>query len=137
MRHTIMYPQHAMLDDMIAQFFGDAFNDKKANSKYPLTNVYDDEGVAYMEVAVAGFSKENITITVDNATLTIKGVSSRDDSDTRNYIKKDIAFRNFEKSYSLMFDVESVDANVTDGILTIKLVPYIPDQETPRTIKIN
>lgn len=136
MRHTIMYPQHAMLDDMIAQFFGDVFNDKKANSKYPLTNVYYEDGVAYMEVAVAGFSKEDITITVDNDTLSIKGVSRRDSPETRNYIKRDIAFRNFEKSYSLMFEVESVDAEVKDGILLIKLIPYIPTTRSPIKIEI-
>jgi len=136
MRHTIMLPQHAMIDDMIAQFFGNVFNDKKTNSKYPLTNVYYEDGVAYMEIAVAGFSKEDISITIDNDTLTIKGVSRRESPETRKYIKRDIAFRSFEKSYSLMFDVERVDAEVKDGLLIIKLIPYIPVTKTPIEIEI-
>lgn len=136
MRHTILYPQHAMLDDMIAQFFGDAFNDKKANSKYPLTDVYDEDGVAYMEIAVAGFSKDEIKITVDANTLTVKGEAHKKDTSKRNYIKKDIATRNFEKSYSLMFDVETVDAKFENGILIIKLVPFIPEVSQPKQIEI-
>ena len=136
MRHTILYPQHAMLDDMITQFFGDAFNNQKANSKYPLTDVYDEDGIAYMEIAVAGFSKDEIKVTVDANTLTVKGESAKKDTSNRNYIKKDIAKRNFEKSYSLMFDVESVDAEINDGILKIKLVPFIPEETKPKQIEI-
>ena len=126
MTRTIMYPQHAMLDDLVAQFFGDAFNGKANGGKYPLTNVYDEDGIAYMEIAVAGFSKDEIEITVENDTLTISGQSRKEEPANRNYIKKDIAMRNFEKSYSLMFPIDTVEAEFQDGILTIKLVPMVP-----------
>ena len=136
MRHTMMYPQHPMLDDLVQQFFGDAFLNPKANSKYPLTDVYDEDGIAYMEVAVAGFSKDEIKITVNNDTLTIKGDALEKDTSHRSYIKKDIAMRNFEKSYNLMFPVESVDAEFDNGILKIKIVPQTPKHQTMKEIEI-
>jgi len=122
MARTFMYPHNAMLDEMVAQFFGDTFG-KNQGSKYPLTNVYDEGGIAYMEMAVAGFSKDDIEITVENDTLTIKGVKEKEDHPNRNYIKKDIAMRNFEKSYNLMFPIEKIDAEFENGILKLTLVP--------------
>jgi HSP20 family molecular chaperone IbpA len=132
MTRTIMYPHNAMLDELVAQFFGDAFNGKANGGKYPLTNVYDEDGIAYMEIAVAGFSKEEIEITIDNDTITIKGESNGDVPAHRHYVKRDIAMRNFEKSYSLMFPIDTVEAEFQDGILTIKLVPLIQEQSSKR-----
>lgn len=132
MTRTIMYPQHAMLDELVAQFFGDAFNGKANGGKYPLTNVYDEDGIAYMEIAVAGFSKDEIEIIVDNDTITIKGQSKKDDTSRRNYVKHDIAMRNFEKSYSLMFPIDTVEAEFLNGILTIKLVPLVQVNNSKR-----
>ena len=125
---TVFYPQHPMLDDMVQQFFGDVFGNTKAQSKYPLTDVYEEDGIAYMEVAVAGFKKEEIKITVDNETLTIKGEKKSETiPENRKYVKRDIAKRNFEKSYNLMFPVETVEANIEDGILRIKIIPYVKE----------
>ena len=137
MVHTIMYPQHAMLDDMIAQFFGDAFNGKASGGKYPLTDVYEEDGIAYMEIALAGFLKDEVKVSVDNKTLTVKGEAKQITDETkRSYIKRDIAKRNFEKSFSLMFDVSEVTAEFTDGILKIKLVPFVPEQTQLQQIEI-
>ena len=60
MRSTLFYPSHPMLDDMVQEFFGNAFGNTKAVSKYPLTDVYTKDGVAYLEIAIAGFSKDFI-----------------------------------------------------------------------------
>ncbi len=122
---VLFYPQNPMLDDMMYQFFGDAFGNTKTNSKYPLTNVYEENGIAYMEVAVAGFTKDEIKIKVENNTLTITGTTNKLNKSERKYIKKDIAMRNFDKSYNLMFPIETVDATFNNGILTIKLIPII------------
>lgn len=136
MRHTMFYPQHPMLEDMVQQFFGDAFGNAKANTKYPLTDVYNENGVAYMEIAVAGFKKDEITITVDNESLTIKGEKKPEGkNESRYYVKRDIAKRNFEKSYSLMFPVENVEADVADGILTVKIIPHLKENNV-RQIEI-
>ena len=60
MRSTLFYPSHPMLDDMVQEFFGNAFGNTKAVSKYPLTDVYTKDGLAYLEIAIAGFSKDEI-----------------------------------------------------------------------------
>lgn len=124
MRHTMFYPQNQVFDEMVQQFFGDTFGNK-ANSKYPLTDVYDEDGIAYMEIAAAGFSKDDFEITVNNDVLTIRGESSKEDTANRHYIKKDIAMRNFEKSYTLMFQLDKIVPTYVDGILKIKLIPKV------------
>ena len=134
---TVLYPQHPALDDMVQQFFGDVFGNTKIQDKYPLTDIYEEDGIAYMDIAVAGFKKDEIKITIDNSTLTIKGKKLSDKvPKNREYIKKDIAKRNFEKSYSLVFPVETVEANIKDGILTIKIIPYTKREKNTKQIEI-
>lgn len=128
MKHTFFYPQHPMLDDLVTQFFGEAFSNK-SNAKYPLTDVYEESGMAYLEIAVAGFSKDEIKISVNDNLLTVKGEKKPAPELKRHYIQKDIAKRNFEKVYTLMFPIETVNAEFVDGILHIQLVPETTKQE--------
>ena len=131
MRHAMFYPQHPMLEDMVQQFFGDAFGNAKANSKYPLTDVYTKDGNAYLEIAVAGFSKEDIKIELNEDSLRITGTKPEEAEDTsREYVKRDIAKRNFDVAYSLMFPVESIDAEIVDGILKVIVYPEKKEKQT-------
>jgi len=120
---TLFMPDHEIFDDMLNQFFDGVFETKNNGNKYPLTNIYEEDSKVYMEIAVAGFSKDEITIAMQNDNLVIKGVSLKEDTSTRNYLKKDIAMRNFEKSFNLLTPVESINATYVDGILHIELIP--------------
>ena len=71
MRSTLFYPSHPVLDDMVQEFFGNAFGNTKAVSKYPLTDVYTKDGLAYLEIAIAGFSKDEIKIELNEDSLRI------------------------------------------------------------------
>lgn len=128
-QHYMFYPRHHVLDDMINQFFGDAFKIKDI-SKYPLTDVYEENGRAFMEVAVSGFTKEEIQVILENDSLTVRGTKVEQETPERNYIKRDIAKRNFEKTYNLMFPIDSVNASINDGILKIELLPKIEQRDT-------
>ena len=130
-RNIRFYPSHPMVDEMVNNFFDTAFDNNKAVSKYPLTDVYTKDGIAYLEIAVAGFSKENIKIELEEDSLRIIGMKPDEAIDeTREYIKKDIAKRNFEVAYSLMFPVESIGAEIIDGILKVVVTPTIKEKET-------
>lgn len=127
------YPAHPVMDDMINDFFSSAFGNTKAVSKYPLTDVYIKDGIVYMDIAVAGFSKKDISIALTDDVLNIKGEKPTEAVDeTIQYIKKDIAKRNFDVSYSLMFPVESIDAEIVDGILKVIVTPSVEQKETKR-----
>ena len=131
MRSTLFYPSHPMLDDMVQEFFGNAFGNTKAVSKYPLTDVYTKDGIAYLEIAIAGFSKDEIKIELNEDSLRITGEKKEEPKDESvSYIKKDIAKRNFSVAYSMMFPVDKIDAEITDGILKITVIPKAKEKET-------
>lgn len=129
-RTSLFYPSHPMLDDMVQEFFGNAFGNTKAVSKYPLTDVYTVNGVAFLEIAVAGFTKDEIKVELNGDSLRIIGQKKDEINDNkRTYIKKDIAKRNFDVSYSLMFDVDKIEAEVIDGILKVNVIPVEKTKE--------
>jgi len=118
------YPSHPILDEMLTEFFGAAFVNNKALGKYPLTDIYIKNNIAYLEIAVAGFSKNDIKIELTDDSLRIVGVKTAETVDEeRAYVKRDIAKRNFEIAFSLMFPVESIDAEIIDGILKVVVTP--------------
>ncbi len=123
-KNTFFYPSHPMLDDMVYEFFGNTFGNTKAVSKYPLTDIYTVGGVAYFEIAVSGFTKDEIKVELSNDSLRIIGQKKDEIIDTnRVYIKKDIAKRHFDVSYNLMFAIDHIDASINDGILTVVVTP--------------
>jgi HSP20 family molecular chaperone IbpA len=129
-RNIHFYPTHAVVDAAIDEFFGSVFTNTKAVSKYPLTDVYTKEGIAYLEIAVAGFSKDEIKIELTEDSLRIIGSKQEDQSpEDREYIKRDIAKRNFDVAYSLMFPVDHIDAEIVDGILKVVVVPANKQKE--------
>lgn len=132
-RNIRFYPTHPVMDDMINDFFSSAFGNTKTVSKYPLTNIYIKDGLAYFDIAVAGFEKRNISIELTDDVLHIKGVKPTEATDENiKYIKKDIAERNFAVSYSLMFPVESIEAEIVDGILKVIITPAVEQTETKK-----
>ena len=106
-----------------------------AKPSYPPYNIIkvDDEENYLIEIAAAGFSKEDIEITSRGNQLTVSGNKGSDDAD---YLHKGIASRNFEQNFVLADDVKVVDASMTDGVLTIHLEREIPEHKRPRTIQI-
>jgi len=103
---------------------------------YPPYNIREvEEGVKYeIEMAVAGFSKSDINISVTDGNLVIEGGSkaSKDDS----YVHKGIAARAFKQSFVLADYVEVVGASLENGILTITLERQVPEDKKPKVIKI-
>jgi molecular chaperone IbpA len=107
-----------------------------ANSNYPPHNIvkYSDSEYA-IEVAVAGFSKEEITVEVDQDQLVVRGIQLNDD-DSKEYLHRGLASRNFEQSYTLAEYMEVKDAEVKDGMLVIKIERIVPESLKPRQILI-
>ena len=107
-----------------------------ANDGYPPHNVVKDADAKYqIEMAVAGFNKKDINIEVKEHILTIKG--NRDKRrEAAAYVHKGISGRKFEKSFRLSEYTEVTGADLTDGILTVKLEVVLPEEKQPRTINI-
>jgi len=99
---------------------------------YNIREVSDDK--FEIEMAVAGFSKSDIVLTIKEGVLMVEGGSKESKSD--NYIHKGIAARTFEQKFALGEYVEVKGATMENGILTIFLEREIPEEKKPKIITI-
>jgi molecular chaperone IbpA len=91
-----------------------------------------------MEFAVAGFKKDDISITAEKDVLTIKGEKEDPEFEKdAGYVHKGIAARKFKRSFTLPEYFEVVGAAMEDGILGINLERQIPEEKKPKEIKIS
>jgi len=106
-----------------------------SKSTYPPYNIVQvDDGETYIiEIAAAGFTKEDIEVSFRENQLIVTG---KMEDDSAQYLHKGIASRDFEQSFALADDVRVVDASMQDGILSIRLEREIPEHKKPRTITI-
>ena len=112
------------------------FNSQQANSNYPPHNIVKYSDTHYgIEVAVAGFSKEEISVEVDQDQLYITGKKSSVADDVE-YLHRGLAARDFEQQFTLAEYMEVRGAEVKDGMLKIQIERIIPDALKPRQIEI-
>ena len=108
----------------------------KVTSSFPPHNILKlDETHYVVELAVAGFSKDEIEITTQDGTLTIKG-EKKDKEVEVMYLHRGIGTRSFTKQLTIADTVEVRGAEFKDGILRIGLENVIPDSKKPRKIEI-
>jgi molecular chaperone IbpA len=93
-----------------------------------------DEDTYRISIAIAGFSKDDINVSVDNGTLIIKGeIAEVTDAEV---VHKGIAGRKFTRSFALGEYMEVTGAEMKDGMLHINVDRIIPEDKKPKTIKI-
>jgi molecular chaperone IbpA len=118
--------------------FDTIFNQRlqQANGNYPPHNIvkYSDKEYA-IEVAVAGFSKDEITVEVDQDQLIVRGVQKTIE-DSKEYLHRGLASRDFEQTWTLAEYMEVKDAEVKDGMLIISIERIVPESLKPRQIEI-
>jgi molecular chaperone IbpA len=101
----------------------------------PYDIVRKDESTYSIRLAVAGFSKDELTITAKQNLLTVSG--QRKGDERREYLHEGISARTFERQFSLADHVEVREATYENGILEIELHQKLPEAAKPRTIAIN
>jgi molecular chaperone IbpA len=110
---------------------------------YPPYNISKTGDNKYLlEMAVAGFGKNNIEIEVANNTLTIKGGLTVDDmaEETVNpiqYLYKGISDRAFTRKFNLVDTVEVKSAEMVNGLLKLWLENIVPENKKPKKVKID
>jgi molecular chaperone IbpA len=105
-------------------------------SGYPPYNIETTgENTYRIEVAVAGFKPEELTIEAKENVLTVQGRKAAND-ETRRFLHRGLAERNFERRFQLADHVVVTEAQLTDGLLAIALKRELPEQLKPRRIEI-
>lgn len=123
--------------DSLAKAHADAV---KGIPGYPPYNIVKvNENKYAIEMAVAGFGKQNIDIEMVDNTLTIKGGLNLDQLDTVNpiqYLYKGIADRSFTRKFTLADTVEVKNAELVNGMLKVWLENITPEANKPKKINI-
>ena len=93
-----------------------------------------DEDTFQVSIAVAGFTKEDIDVSVENGTLIVKGeITEVTDGE---YLHKGVAARKFTRTFALGEYMEVIGASIEDGMLHVNVERIIPEEKKPKKIKI-
>lgn len=108
---------------------------KSGNDGYPPYNIEQTSERSYrITLAVAGFSEHDLSITVEDKQLVIRGRQG-DDSDGRVFLHRGIAARQFQRSFVLADGVDVGEAVMENGLLHVDLSRAVPDSVV-QTIRI-
>ena len=124
-------------DRMFDRLFDDSFVTTANN--YPPYNIVKVSETDYaIQIAVAGFGKDDIEIETKENSLTVKSVDKKDGEvvDDTTYLHKGISNRAFKRTFTIADDVVVKGASFENGLLNIDLERIIPEEKKPRLIKI-
>lgn len=134
-RFTTLYPSFVGFDQLFNELERLAEGQTQRTSTYPPHNVLKvDDNHYVVELAVAGFSKDEITIEIDEDVLVVTG-EKKEKSDL-DYVYRGIGTRAFTKTVRLKDTIEVRGAEFKDGILRIALEDVIPESKKARRIEI-
>lgn len=107
------------------------------NSNYPPYNIIKKDDDHYViEVAVAGFKREELTITMEQETLTISGSKEKQEESDAEYLHRGLSSRDFARDFKLAEHVVVNDASLSDGILCVFIERIIPEEKKLKVIPI-
>ena len=102
---------------------------------FPPYNIRKDGDYGYViEMALAGFSKKDIEVEVADGTLSVRSVKENIDDDADLY--RGIAYRKFNRKFTLADDVVVNSASLANGMLNIDLERVVPEEKKPRLITV-
>ena len=123
--------------DNIFDHFNDMYEGSGHNTSFPPYNILKYSDTKYdIQVALAGYSKEDIIIEIKENTLSIKSVKSNED-DKIEVLHRGIAKRYFERYFTIADDVKVNSAELKNGLLNVSLERIIPEHKKPRILKVN
>jgi len=98
-------------------------------TNYPPYNIINgSDGRTTLEIALAGFSGEDIEVETERNVLTVSARKAPEEKE-KNYSHKGISYRTFSKNWQMADDVEVEDVQFADGLLTISLRKELPEKQ--------
>lgn len=106
-------------------------------TNYPPYNIVKMDDTNYaIQIAIAGFGKDDIEIETKENTLSIKSKEKGDVVDETTYLHKGISNRAFKRTFTISDDVVVKGATFENGLLNVELERIIPEEKKPRLIEI-
>ncbi len=114
---------------------------KASNDGYPPYNIerianWDGADILRITLAVAGFTRDQLSVTLEESQLVIRGRQTDERDHDREFLHRGIAARQFQRAFVLAEGIEILGAELKDGLLSIDLARPEPEK-TIRTIAIN
>ena len=113
---------------------------ERYNSNYPPYNIRKiNENDYKIEVALAGYSKDDIELELKDSTLTVRNKAKEKivNEDSNGVIHKGISTRQFERAFTISEDIKIKNAELNNGLLNIDLERIVPEEKRARLISIN
>ena len=113
----------------------DYVSHQQTSTSFPPYNIRKEgEHNHVIEMALAGFSKDDIEVEVAQGVLTIRSMKENTEDDTNVY--RGISYRKFNRKFTLADDIVVNDAKLENGLLTIILEQIVPEEKKPKLIEI-
>ena len=112
--------------------------DTTSSTSYPPYNIIKTDECNYIiEMAVAGFNKDQIEVELSDGELTVRS-KTRDQKldDSKKMIHHGISFRSFSRKFTLSEEIRVKNADLKDGMLSIRLEKIVPEHKKPKLISI-
>ena len=111
--------------------------DLESSNSYPPYNISKvDENNYIIEMALAGFNKDDIEIELADSELTVRSKKRDDSNKDVNLIHQGISHRSFNRKFTLSEEILVKNAEMKNGMLIIKLEKFIPENKKPKLISI-
>jgi len=114
----------------------DAANSETTNGYPPYNIERTDENAYRIDIAVAGFKPDELSLEVKENLLTVQGRKAAND-ESKRYLYRGLAERGFERRFQLADYVVVTDAHLADGLLSVSLRRELPEALKPRKIEIS
>tara|TARA_E500000178_G_scaffold146417_1_gene145922 strand:- start:760 stop:1188 length:429 start_codon:yes stop_codon:yes gene_type:complete len=128
-------PYAVGFDRVLDQLMNHTHNMATSTGFPPYNIVKHDEYEFSIEMALAGFSKEDIEVVVEDGTITVKSVFD-DKVENAEVLHRGISQKKFTRKFTIADDIEVKGAELKNGLLEISLERIVPDHKKPKVIKI-
>lgn len=122
--------------DEIFNNFENRFANQINNNYPPYNIVKQDENSYELEIAVTGFTKDEISVEIDKNQLIVKGVRDKNSDAPAEFLHRGLAFRDFTRSWALAEHMEVSNGTIKNGVLTISINRVVPEALKPRVLNI-
>jgi len=105
----------------------ESFNAMEASNYPPFNIVHINNHESRLEVALAGFAKEEVNVYTEYGKLHVEGSKPAESEEEQTFIHRGLAKRNFSRSWTIAEDTHVTDVTFEDGLLVVKLGKIVPE----------
>jgi HSP20 family protein len=124
-KETYYTPMNSLIDDLFGYAPLTRFDDIFPAYENIYADIWEKDNKIFLKTALPGIKKEDINITIDKNTLTIEGKSEeeKEEKDGKKYYLKNFSSYSYSQRFNLPahIDVDNVEAEFKDGVLTVQL----------------